>query len=184
MILLLGYNLLCSYVLGNRLINNPRMNFQIWAIDNIFAGAVVKKTSNVPNISLFTELDIDEFQMTNLKINSLSRKLTTTDNKHYRKMIEDEIEYLEKVSTSFTSDLSKFRQPDFIAVDSSGYPSTKEDKIEDNAETKFFRDLLSGKHPEYQIVFDQYSGPDLLPWWVYPHYIDFVDSRLTVFRHQ
>ena len=76
---------------------------------------------------------------------------------------------------AYTAEALRDRHPDFITLYSSDLGSP------DPAQHKYYGDLLTHRYP-YKIAFAAGSPP--VPRWIYPHDIDFLSGRMTIFRRK
>jgi hypothetical protein len=171
------YGAASSAYVGRALLDDPRMDAQLWFAENAPPDAHVE----IGALSVFYHripgLEIERVWMPWI---STRRRLLPDlfpDQPTVRRRWE-EIEPPENLQWYSAPALSE-RRPDFIAVNSLFYhrftSGTGRRLYPEIA--RFFQDLLC-ERLGYQIVFDQKSSP--LPWWFYPRRIDFLENREVI----
>lgn len=174
----LVYNSVCSFYVGKRFLEDPRMEAQIWAVKNIAAGALVVQTPYVPRWEKWPGI---QFRVETIPLLS-GRKRLFEAKLPERKYV---LEYLntaerndDKVDWYSLEKLQELRG-DFIAVDSfyySRFLGTERAELYPSIRS-FFTDLLAEKYP-YRIVFDRESKS--YPRWLYPRKINSVEKNRIV----
>jgi hypothetical protein len=178
----LGYNLVCSFYVGKRFVEDPRMRAQEWARKHIQAGSSIESSSYVPNWNKLPGLhfDIRRMPMISGRRKQFEKRFSGNDKFN---MVLKEIEKDDNEAW-YSFDQLMNRKPEYIAIDSLYYRRFLATEIGDfyPCIRKFFRELLAEKYP-YKIVFDKRSKK--YTKWIYPRRIDALFNRITIFqRHQ
>ena len=174
----LVYNSACSFYVGKRFLEDPRMEAQVWAIKNIPARATLVQTPYVPHWEKWPGI---QFKVENIPLISGRKKL-------FEAKLKDKKYVLEYLNTTERNDdkideysLERLQElkGDFIAVDSFYYDrfaGTERGDLYPSIRS-FFTDLLAEKYP-YKIVFDRKSKS--YPKWLYPSRINAVERNRIV----
>lgn len=167
------YNLISSYYVGKRFVNDPRMKAQIWVKNNLPKKATVEISDHVPDWNMANETDLTLIKMPNITDRSKRFLNLFKDNK----LMQEKVKRNEgKADIAWFSPLNLAkRSPDFIFLDSLYYAGL----IEEFPSIGNFINNLFDEKLGYKVIFDQEAQSP--PNWVYPQYIDFINNRLTIF---
>ena len=183
------YNCLCSYLVGKRFNDDPRLKAQLWVVKNVPPGSVVESSGTCPHWSNLPNFDGHEIHLgrtdepippaqdiIDLRLPHMPGRVEL-----FRKVFPDWVQPLvaEKEGHPdqglFTAAALKKRNPNYIAIYSLDY------KVPDETVRKYYRDLLTGEFP-YAIAFDGETPP--APAWIYPRTIDFLRGRVTILQRK
>jgi len=175
---MLVYNSICSFYVGKRFLEDPRMEAQIWAAKNVPAGALMVQTPYVPRWEKWpgTQFRVETIPLVSGRKRLFEAKLSE---------IEYVFEYLntaerndDKVSWYSLEKLQEL-EADFIAVDSFYYERFLGTDIGELYPSirLFFTKLLAENYP-YTIVFERKSKS--YPRWLYPRKINTVEKNRIV----
>ena len=183
------YNCLCSYLVGKRFNDDPRLKAQLWMVKNVPPGSVIESSGTCPHWSNLPNFDAHEIHLgrTDEPIPP-ARDITDVRLPHmpgrvelFSKVFPDWVQPLvdEKEGHPdqelFTAAALKKRNPDYIAVYSLDY------NVPGKTVRSYYEDLLSGKFP-YVIVFD--GDTTHSPAWIYPRTIDFLRGGITILQRK
>jgi hypothetical protein len=177
-IAVLGYNSVCSFYVGKRFLEDPRMEAQTWAVENIPSGALLIQTAYVPKWEKWPGV---RFRVEKISAVSGRKRLfeaKLSELAYVRKRLDAVERNDDKVSWYRREKLDELKA-DFIAVDSFYYSRFFHNTVGDlyPSMRAFFTDLLAEKYP-YKIVFDRESKS--YPRWLYPRRINFVEKNRIV----
>jgi hypothetical protein len=183
------YNCLCSYLVGKRFNDDPRLKAQLWMVKNVPPGSVVESSGTCPHWSNLPNFDAHEVHLgqpdepipqardiTDLRLPHMPGRVEL-----FRKAFPDWVQPLvaEKEGHPdqglFTADALKKRNPDYIAIYSLDY------NVPGETVRRYYGDLLTGKFP-YGIAFDGETPP--APAWTYPRTIDMLHGRITILQRK
>jgi hypothetical protein len=186
---ILIYNCLCSYLVGKRFNDDPRVKAQLWMVKNVPPGSVVESSGTCPHWSNLPNFDAHEIHLgradqpitpardiIDLRLPHMPGRVEL-----FRKVFPDWVQRLvaEKEEHPdqglFTATALEKRNPDYIAVYSLDY------KVPDEIVRRYYGDLLTGKFP-YGIAFDGETPPE--PGWIYPRTIDMLRGRITILQRK
>src|SRR6266480_4541822 len=155
------YNCLCSYLVGKRFNDDPRLQAQLWMVKNVPPGSVVESSGTCPHWSQLPNFDAHEIHLgrtdehippardiTDLRLPHMPGRVEL-----FSKVFPDWVQPLvaEKEGHPdqglFTAATLKKRNPDYITVYSLDYD------VRGETVSRYYGDLLTGKFP-YAIVFD------------------------------
>ncbi|NEO37862.1 MAG: phospholipid carrier-dependent glycosyltransferase [Moorea sp. SIOASIH] len=185
LLVILSYNLICSFYVGKRFTEDPRMVAQEWVKTNIEKGSSIESSAYSPQFNKIPEVILTEQRMPDISGRKKKFSRLFKDNPwimarlQWSTHIRWEKEDKEEDTQWYTLERLIDRKPDYIAVNSryynrfivrlkNDYPSLY----------KFFSDLLEENYP-YHIVFDRESPK--VPGWIYPKTIDFIQNRMVIF---
>jgi hypothetical protein len=185
----LAYNCLCSYVVGKRFNNDPRMKAQLWMVKNVPPGSVIESSGTCPHWSKLPNFDASEINLGRpdrrsppaREIIDLRLPLMPGRVELFRKVFPEWVQPLvaEKEGNPdqglFTAAALEKRNPDYITIYSLDY------KVPGETVRRYYGDLLTGKFP-YAIVFD--ADTPRAPKWIYPRTIDHLRGRITILRRK
>jgi hypothetical protein len=183
------YNCLCSYLVGKRFNDDPRLNAQLWVVKNVPPNSVIESSGTCPHWSKLPNFDASEINLgrpdrpvppaqatTDLRMPHMPGRMEL-----FRKVFPEWVQPLvaEKEGNPdqrlFTAAALEKRNPDFITIYSLDY------KVPGEAVRRYYDDLLTGKFP-YAIVFD--ADTPRVPKWIYPRTIDFLRGRITILQRK
>ncbi len=165
------YNCICSFGVGLRFEDDPRMAAQTWVRTHLAMGTSIEETQHCPKWNRLPGVELDVRKAPNSNARSALFSKLFGDNKWVKNKIT-EVEGRVN-DADFTLEALQKRNPDYIAMDSNAYRGA-----EGPART-YFSSLLEGRYP-YRIVFDLQSPP--VPDWIYPKSIDFLENRITILQ--
>ena len=183
------YNCICSYLVGKRFNNDPRLEAQLWMVKNVPQGSVVESSGTCPHWSSLPNFDAHEIHLgrtddpippardiTDLRLPHMPGRVEL-----FREVFPDWVQPLvaEKEGHPdqglFTAAALGKRNPDYIAVYSPDY------NVPGETVRRYYGDLLSVKFP-YAIVFDGDAAH--APEWTYPRTIDSLRGRITILQRK
>ena len=183
------YNCICSYLVGKRFNNDPRLEAQLWMVKNVPQGSVVESSGTCPHWSSLPNFDAHEIHLgrtddpippardiTDLRLPHMPGRVEL-----FREVFPDWVQPLvaEKEGHAdprlFTAAALANRNPDYLAIYSADY------NVPDKTVRRYYGDFLTGKFP-YAIVFDR-STPRA-PEWIYPRAIDSLRGRITILQRK
>jgi hypothetical protein len=186
---LLIYNCLCSYLVGKRFNDDPRMDAQLWLVKNVPPGSVIESSGICPHWSKLPDFDAREINLgrpdrpipperaiTDLRMPHMPGRVEL-----FRKVFPDWVQPLvaEKEGKPdpglFTDTALEKRNPDYITIYSLDY------KVPGETVRGYYDDLLTGKFP-YTTVFD--ADTPRTPKWIYPRTIDHLRGRITILQRK
>jgi hypothetical protein len=185
----LAYNCFCSYLVGKRFNNDPRMQAQLWMVNNVPRGSVIESSGTCPHWSKLPNFDSSEINLGRpdrlsppaRDITDLRLPLMPGRVELFRKVFPEWVQPLvaEKEGNPdqglFTAAALEKRNPDYITIYSLDY------KVPGETVRRYYGDLLTGKFP-YAIVFD--ADTPRAPKWIYPRTIDHLRGRITILRRK
>lgn len=182
--IIIGYNVICSFYVGNRFLEAPRMVAQDWVQKNIPSLSSLERNPYTPRWNLLPGVHL---KITNLPPiagrGKLFEEILKDKFKNQPLLLirfqKSEVKRDEKLNWYSQEELVK-RNPDYISIDSLGYDRFLKEQtlIKLYPEINlFFKNLLSQQYP-YKIIFDQESKKT--PSWVYPQKIDFLQNRIVI----
>ena len=183
------YNCICSYLVGKRFNNDPRLEAQLWMVKNVPQGSVVESSGTCPHWSSLPNFDAHEIHLgrtddptppardiTDLRLPHMPGRVEL-----FREVFPDWVQPLvaEKEGHAdprlFTAAALANRNPGYLAIYSADY------NVPDKTVRRYYGDFLTGKFP-YAIVFDR-STPRA-PEWIYPRTIDSLRGRITILQRK
>src|SRR5438034_3794145 len=186
---ILIYNCLCSYLVGKRFNDDPRLKAQLWMMENVPRGSVIESSGTSPRWSKLPNFDAHEIDLarpdqsiapakdiTDLRLPHVPGRLEL-----FRKVFPEWVQPLiaenekNRDQGVFTAAALEKRNPDYISIYSLDY------KVPSEAVRRYYGDLLVGKLP-YAIAFDGETPP--APVWIYPRTIDFLRGRITILQRK
>jgi hypothetical protein len=180
---ILSYNLISSFYVGIRFLDDPRMRAEIWVKENIPQNSSIE--SDIYSSS-WNEVSGVQLRETTTPFVTGRERLFEQLFKGNRFVVGSE-EYRRKVDEKvkwYSLEELMIRSPDFVATDSLYYqrfiePGLRRDLYPSMQE--FYEALLNEQYP-YEIVFDDASKA--IPAWIYPRDIDFLHYRVTIFTRK
>jgi Dolichyl-phosphate-mannose-protein mannosyltransferase len=183
------YNCLCSYLVGKRFNDDPRLNAQLWVVKNVPPGSVIESSGTTPHWSKLPNFDGHEISLSrpdepippardiaDLRLPHMPGRVEL-----FRKVFPEWVQPLvaEKEGHPdqglFTAAALEKRNPSYITIYSLDY------KVPGEIVRRYYGDLLTGKFP-YAIVFD--GETPRAPAWIYPRTIDFLRGRITILQRK
>jgi Dolichyl-phosphate-mannose-protein mannosyltransferase len=185
----LAYNCLCSYLVGKRFNNDPRMQAQLWMVNNVPRGSVIESSGTCPHWSKLPNFDASEINLGRpdrssppaRDITDLRLPLMPGRVELFRKVFPEWVQPLvaEKEGNPdqglFTAAALEKRNPKYITIYSLDY------RVPGEMVRRYYGDLLTGKFP-YVIVFD--ANTPRAPKWIYPRTIDHLRGRITILQRK
>ena len=185
----LVYNCICSYLVGKRFNDDPRLTAQLWMTKNVPHGSIIESSGSSPHWSKLPNFDAHEINLglphrpgpsegetTDLRLPHVSGRVEL-----FRRIFPEWVQlYVAEKEKNpdeglFTAAALQKRDPDYISVYSWNY------QVPSETVRKYYGDLLAGKFP-YVIVFDAETAR--VPAWTYPRTIDFLAGRITIFQRK
>ena len=180
---LLAYNLLCSFYVGQRFLEDPRAAAEAWVAANVPPGSLIEGDIYAPDWNAGPQAGVE----------SVMSPFVTGRERLFREIFkgnsfingpDDNSAAIDETVAWYSPERLNARRPDFVAVDSLYYdrftaPGLRRDLYP--SMDSYFRGLLGEKLP-YDIVFDRETSP--LPFWIYPREIDFLHNRITILRRR
>ncbi len=183
-LIIFPYNFYCSYLVGYRFLSDPRMDFQIWARNNIPNGTKVLRTKHSPNLNLLNGINVVEVKMPYL-YGSYARahKYSELDkgNDYLAKRVSKANKSIERIRKWYNIGKIYRINPDFIllnSIDLSKYLYSDFGKQNPQV-ADFIQSLISEKY-NYNIVFDQKWAT--VSKWIYPKKVGWVINRFIVLK--
>jgi len=183
LVCLLSYNLISSFYVGERFLEDPRIQAEAWVKENIPKNSSIESDIYSPAWSQGSEV---QFVETLTPFVTGRERLFEQLFKGNRFVVGDE-EYMRKVNENvrwYSLEELMIRNPDYIAIDSLYYQRFTEPGIRAElypSMQEFFQGLLHEQYP-YEIVFDKETKA--VPSWIYPRDIDFRHNRITIFARK
>ena len=185
----LAYNCFCSYLVGKRFNNDPRMQAQLWMVKNVPRGSVIESSGTCPHWSKLPNFDASEINLARpdrprppaRDITDLRLPLMPGRVELFRKVFPEWVQPLvaEKEGNPdpglFTAASLEKRNPNYITIYSLDY------RVPGEMVRRYYGDLLTGKFP-YVIVFD--ADTPRAPKWIYPRTIDHLRGRITILQRK
>ena len=94
--LIISYNLYSSYLIGTRYLTDPRMEFQVWAQDNIPKGSTVMYSTYSPRLYKLYGSRVEEIKMPYFTPRSKMQAKLFKENKKVSKMLAREVSNMRK----------------------------------------------------------------------------------------
>jgi hypothetical protein len=186
---LLAYNCFCSYLVGKRFNNDPRMKAQLWMVKNVPRGSVIESSGTCPHWSKLPNFDASEINLGRpdrpsppaRDITDLRLPLMPGRVELFRKVFPEWVQPLvaEKEGNPdqglFTAAALEKRNPNYITIYSLDY------RVPSETVRRYYGDLLTAKFP-YAIAFD--ADTPRAPKWIYPRTIDHLRGRITILQRK
>ena len=183
------YNCLCSYLVGKRFNDDPRLGAQLWMVKNVPRGSVVESSGTCPHWSKLPNFDASEINLGRpprpslpaREITDLRLPLVPGRLELFRKTFPEWVQPLvaenEKSPDKglFTAAALEKRNPNYITIYSLDY------RVPSETVRRYYGDLLTGKFP-YAIVFD--ADTPRAPKWIYPRTIDHLRGRIIILQRK
>jgi hypothetical protein len=185
----LVYNCLCSYLVGKRFNDDPRLKAQLWMVKNVPPGSVIESSGTSPHWSKLPDFDGHEINLgrlddpippardiTDLRLPHMPGRIEL-----FRKVFPEWVQPLVAENEGhadqalFTAAALSKRNPNYIAI------CSLDSKVPNETVRRYYSDLLAGTFP-YAIAFDGETPP--APAWIYPRTIDFLHGRITILQRK
>jgi hypothetical protein len=183
------YNCLCSYLVGKRFNDDPRLKAQLWMVKNVPTGSVIESSGTSPHWSKLPNFDAREINLgrpdrpippardiTDLRLPNMPGR-----SELFREVFPEWVQPLiaEKEPNPdqglFTAAALEKRNPNYICIYSPDY------RVPVETVRRYYRDLLTGKFP-YAVVFD--ARTPRASAWIYPRAIDSLRGRITILQRK
>ena len=186
---ILIYNCLCSYLVGKRFNDDPRLKAQLWMVENVPRGSVIESSGTSPRWSKLPNFDAHEIDLarpdqsiapakdiTDLRLPHVPGRLEL-----FRKVFPEWVQPLiaenekNRDQGVFTAAALEKRNPDYISIYSVDY------HVPSETVRRYYGDLLAEKFP-YASTFDAATPRE--PAWIYPRTIDHLRGRITILQRK
>ncbi|PYL82810.1 MAG: hypothetical protein DMF21_01220 [Verrucomicrobia bacterium] len=186
---ILIYNCLCSYLVGKRFNDDPRLKAQLWMMENVPRGSVIESSGTSPRWSKLPNFDAHEIDLarpdqsiapakdiTDLRLPHVPGRLEL-----FRKVFPEWVQPLiaenekNRDQGVFTAAALEKRNPDYISIYSVDY------HVPSETVRRYYGDLLAEKFP-YAATFDAATPRE--PAWIYPRTIDHLRGRITILQRK
>jgi hypothetical protein len=183
------YNCLCSYLVGKRFNDDPRLKAQLWVMKNVPRGSVIESSGTTPHWSKLPNFDAREINLgrpdrpsppardiTDLRLPNMPGRFEL-----FREVFPEWVQPLVTENEKnpdqglFTAAALEKRNPNYISIYSGDY------KVPGDTVRRYYGELLTGKLP-YAIVFD--ARTPRTPKWIYPRTIDSLRGRITILQRK
>ena len=183
------YNCFCSYLVGKRFNDDPRLKAQLWVMKNVPRGSVIESSGTCPHWSKLPNFDAREINLgrpdrpsppardiTDLRLPNMPGRFEL-----FREVFPEWVQPLVTENEKnpdqglFTADALEKRNPNYISIYSGDY------KVPGDTVRRYYGDLLTGKLA-YAIVFD--ARTPRAPKWIYPRTIDSLRGRITILQRK
>jgi len=181
---ILIYNCVCSYYVGRRFNDDPRMPAQVWMEANVKAGSRIESSAGSPHWRTLPGLDVVEVQVGKPpgkeippgKVVDLRMPHPNGRTVLFERVFKGnrwvegqaaahEGRYDEQL---FSVKELLARNPDFVTIDFSVY------QVPSETAKSYYHNLMQEKFP-YRVVYDRQSPS--VPQWIYPRVIDDLQDR-------
>jgi len=176
---LLAYNLICSLYVGSRVLDDPRLQAEVWVKENMPVGSTVEKDIYSPSWMYMPEVQAEVTVMPFVTGRERLFEALFPGNEFINGTESDQLRAEEKIAWFSETKLLE-RRPDYVVVNNLYYQRFIEPGIRRDlypSVNEYFVSLLSEEYA-YQILFDEESKK--VPIWVYPKEIDFTHNRVTI----
>jgi 4-amino-4-deoxy-L-arabinose transferase-like glycosyltransferase len=180
LIILVGYNALCSFYVGKRFAEDPRIIAMHWVKTRIPANSSIESTAYVPN-----------WKAAGARVHDQRLPLVTGRRAIFEEAFRENPWMLarvrrieeEKPADAYSENQLKVRKPDFIAINSLYYNRFFSGKSSRQYPfvREYFQNLLNGQYG-YKVVFDRTTP--IPSAWFYPRSILFVDNRMVILQRK
>ena len=181
---ILIYNCVCSYYVGRRFNDDPRMPAQVWMEANVKAGSRIESSAGSPHWRHLPGLDAVEVQVgkppgkkippgkvVDLRMPYANGRAVLFERAFKgNRWVEGQAAAHEGSYDEQLFSLKELlaRNPDFVTIDSHDY------RVPSETVKSYYHNLMQEKFP-YRIVCDRQSPS--VPQWIYPRVIDFLQDR-------
>jgi hypothetical protein len=181
---ILIYNCVCSYYVGRRFNDDPRMPAQAWMEANVKHGNRIESSAASPHWRRLPGLDAIEVELAKApekeippgKVADLRMPHASGRAELFERVFKGN-RWVEGQAAahegSYDEQLFSIkellaRNPDFVTIDSADY------QVPSETAKSYYDNLIQEKFP-YKVVYDRQSPP--VPQWIYPRVIDFLQDR-------
>jgi hypothetical protein len=178
LVALLGYNLVCSFYVGFRFLEDPRIAAEAWVRQNIHRAGTIESDIYSPAWRA-RENELRDVRMPFVSGRERLFERLFKDNSFILGPKENR-QKTDEMLRWYSLDELLTRKPDFIAADSLYYGRFTDPGVRRKlypSMAVFYEALLNEQYP-YKIIFDKESSA--VPVWVYPREIDFLHNRITI----
>ena len=176
----LCYNVTCSFYVGKRFAEDPRIEAMAWVKENIPQGSSIESMRYSPEWNKMPGFMVKETRMPH-QINNRNKIFETRlqNNPWVRYRLNQKLNNVQKTEDFFTAAALQRRNPDYIALNSLYYQRfyTEKGRQYYGGIAKYTRELLAGNYG-YEILFDRQSKP--VPQWIYPQKISALHNHITI----
>ena len=181
---ILVYNCVCSYYVGRRFNDDPRMPAQVWMEANLKLGSRIESSGVSPHWRKLPGLDAVEVQVgkapgkeippgkvVDLRMPHANGRAVLFETAFKgNRWVEGQAAAHEGSYDERLFSLKELlaRNPDFVTIDSSDY------QVPSETVKSYYHNLMQEKFP-YSVVYDCQSPP--VPQWIYPRVIDDLQDR-------
>ena len=175
---LIAYGITCSFYVGKRFYEDPRMAAQVWVRKEVAVKASIESSGYVPRWKKFGFKNSYRMPFVSGRVRSMGPALKNSP-WAYEQLAKREMDDV----SWFSREALDRRNPDYVAVNSRYYNRFVSGRSRENYPRvrAFFEDLLQEKYA-YRIVFDERSRN--YPTWIYPRKIDFLHNRMTILKRR
>ncbi len=166
------YNCICSFYVGVRFNDDPRMAAQTWVRTHLANGTSIESTQSCSNWNRLPGVKLDMRSAPNSNERGALFAKAFGNDPWVTKSLEEREGHVDPAQ--FTVAALQARNPEYLALDSTVYAD-----LSPGAARTYYADLLAGRYP-YRIVFDLESPA--VPGWIYPREIDFLRNRIVLLR--
>lgn len=179
LLVLLSYNALCSFYVGKRFLDDPRIVAVNWGKHSFEKNRSIEADIYAPSWKEYSDLQIQETVTPFVTGRERLFEYLFPGNTFINGPIKNRIKTDKMINWYSLKELSQ-RNPDYIVADSLYYQRFVDPGIRSDlypSMRTYFNNLLSEQY-SYHIMFDQESH--VVPAWVYPRNIDFLYNRITI----
>ena len=176
----IGYNLICSFYVGWRFTQDPRMAAHAWINEHVAEGSMVEYTKHAPRPDRFIKR-LEAVPMPRVSGRAILFRNMLGDNPWVANGLD---RFGQSEDTAwYTRDALARRAPDYIWINSFEYNSFFSGiEAEHYPEVRRYYENLLAERSDYAIVFDAVN-PEV-PLWIYPREIDFLENRMTILQRE
>ncbi|HIK10098.1 MAG TPA: glycosyltransferase family 39 protein [Oscillatoriaceae cyanobacterium M33_DOE_052] len=177
---ILSYNVICSFYVGKRFAEDPRIEAMAWVKQNIAPGSSIESMRYSPEWDKIPGFSFKETRMPHrLTIRDKIFESILKNHPWAWEGIQRNLAVIENEKKFFTLAALKMRHPDYISLNSLYYNRffTKKGREYYPGIAEYIQNLLKG-HYGYKIRFNRRSKP--VPKWIYPQNISALDNRITI----
>jgi hypothetical protein len=174
--IILSYNFISSYIVGDRFLEDPRMDAQIWVMNTVSQGTTIESSGYVPEWNRLEGVSVQEIRMPFIS----GRRRLFEGSLGGDKWVETSIDQVEVESQEllawYSIDELLDRGPDYVAINSLYYERYMHNPH--YPELKDFFTALLETRTCYSIQFQQETKAP--PFWIYPQEIDTLENTMTI----
>ncbi|HWN65956.1 MAG TPA: glycosyltransferase family 39 protein [Candidatus Binatus sp.] len=181
---ILIYNCACSYYVGRRFNDDPRMPAQVWMEANVKAGSRIESSAGSPHWRTLPRLDAVEVEVgkppgkeippgkvVDLRMPRPNGRAVLFERVFKgNRWVEGQAAAHEGSYDEQLFSVKELlaRNPDFVTIGSGDY------QVPSETAKSYYHNLMQEKFP-YRVVYDRQSPP--VPQWIYPRVIDDLQDR-------